>query len=223
MTTEAHDEALLMEARRLGFKERYRLGTVLQTPASNLTSVMITLDNDTLPTRCFNYASTNLYANMRVLTIVLEHGVYVIGANTNNGSYPVDGVVDPNTSSTTSATYNNGGSTYGQNFVAPWSGRVHVDFYGRLQMSTISQSGFFSPELKTGAVVGAGTIVVAANDQDATRLQTPTQPLIAKYGQSIRYYGLTPGASYNVEMLVRSTGGGALSVNDRRVMIDPLP
>lgn len=74
-------DAVVNEAERLGLKTQYRFGTVLSgSVASAPSRTLVTLDNDTAPSRCFNYAGP-LVAGDRVLTMeILPHGVYIIGS-----------------------------------------------------------------------------------------------------------------------------------------------
>lgn len=138
------------------------------------------------------------------------------------GSDTVDSGVDVASGNTTSALYVNGtGGAFGQAFVAPPSGEVVVLFSSRLSVNNIAQSGFVSPELKEGAVIDAGTLVTAANDQDAMRLLPASVTQINKHGDFVTYNNLIPGDSYNVTLKVRATGGAAVTYNDRRVAILP--
>lgn len=72
---------LLDQAKRLGLIPTYRQGTVLLTTTPGIVSVMVTLDNDTMPSRCYNYAG-QLTTGDRVLVLAIRpQGLYVLGAS----------------------------------------------------------------------------------------------------------------------------------------------
>lgn len=100
-------EALLAQAQRLGLVPSYRLGTVLA--ASGVSGVMVTLDNDTAPSRCFNFAGP-LAAGDRVFTCAIRpQGIYVFGSAPSSAANRVVSSVNKAgpavNDSTTSATY----------------------------------------------------------------------------------------------------------------------
>lgn len=75
-------EELLGQAKRLGLTPVYRQGTVLGTTTPGLSSVMVTLDNDDAPSRCYNFMG-QLDAGDRVLVLVVKpQGLYVLGQGT---------------------------------------------------------------------------------------------------------------------------------------------
>jgi hypothetical protein len=74
----AATQELLAQTQRLGLAPVYRRGTVLAN-SSSAPVVMVTLDNDTDPVPCFNYAGP-LFTNERVLVQGIKpHGLYVLG------------------------------------------------------------------------------------------------------------------------------------------------
>lgn len=71
-------QAVLEQSRRLGLVPVYRVGTVFADTSVN-GRAMVTLDNDTVPTPCFNYAGA-MGAGQRALVMFIKpHGAYVIG------------------------------------------------------------------------------------------------------------------------------------------------
>lgn len=99
-------EELLLQAKRLGLTPVYRLGTVLATTGADVSGIMVTLDNDILPSRCYNFAGP-LVAGDRVLTITVKpQGVYVIG-NASGRPNPAVGFINQAAAvdTTTSAAY----------------------------------------------------------------------------------------------------------------------
>lgn len=110
---------------------------------------------------------------------------------------------------TTSTTYTatlTGGTACGVAFTAPASGVVIIINNGWSNNgSSASQAASTSIQIRTGASVGSGTIVLAASDDNS----------IAIWGVNAtsgswanRVTGLTAGNSYNIQQLFRVTGGG---------------
>lgn len=124
------------------------------------------------------------------------------------------------TTSTTFTATLTGGTTCSTTFVAPPSGRVMVHNTANLSNSTTSGvlMGF---EIRTGAVVGSGTVVVAADDDEANsgsgvasvgRRSTVTTPILS---------GLTPGATYNIRQMFRVSAGTGTFLS-KRITVVPL-
>ena len=121
--------------------------------------------------------------------------------------------------STTSVVYVLGTVTVGTAFTAPPSGMVAVSFFGSIDNNAVG-SGFLSPEIREGGVVGAGTQIFPANDQNATRNANVE---FAKFGITRMFSGLTAGATFNVSLWHRSSvGTNTAFFNDRYVLVQPL-
>lgn len=108
---------------------------------------------------------------------------------------------------TTSTTYTatlSGSTVCGVAFVAPGSGSVRIDFCATQSAGTavFTLSTF---EVRTGAVVGSGTVAFAPTADDET-LQNTTASAATSARHTI-VTGLTPGSSYNVQMLHRVASG----------------
>jgi hypothetical protein len=74
-------EELMQQAKRLGLTPVYRQGTVFGTTTPGVSAAMVTLDNDTAPTRCYNFAGP-LTVGDRVITIgVKPQGTYILGVS----------------------------------------------------------------------------------------------------------------------------------------------
>lgn len=104
---------------------------------------------------------------------------------------------------TTSGAYTatlTGGTTCSVVFVATASGKVLIG--SNVNIDTPGNLGLCSIEVRTGATPGSGTIVLAANNDDA--LLTSAQINISR---TKALSGLTPGSSYNVRQLFAVTGG----------------
>ena len=117
--------------------------------------------------------------------------------------------------------YGGGTNTCGVAFVAPTSGRVMVPFYAFFEANG-AQEAYVSVALRTGGVVGSGSVVEAASDTRSLVSQTAADDRgIGMY----RYFsGLTPGDTYNVRVEHRvDSGGGTGDMFNRTVMVVPLP
>jgi len=95
---------------------------------------------------------------------------------------------------TTSTVYTTVGATLlGVTIVVPQSGQIRVDF-GTNSDNTAAGTQTIAPQLNSGAVVGAGAVLVAVTD-DISTLQATGDSITHN---SFHYYsGLTPGISVN--------------------------
>jgi hypothetical protein len=91
-------------------------------------------------------------------------------------------------------------------FTAPPSGRVAIHWSGALRNIAPSSSpvAYLSPEVRTGPVVGSGTVVLAAADTRTVRSNLDGEATI-RAGASHVLSGLTPGQLYNARILHRVT------------------
>lgn len=120
---------------------------------------------------------------------------------------------------TTSATYVALAPTVGVAFVAPPSGTVMVHWRANLFNSDATTTGGASPQIREGAVVGSGTIFVAGTI-DRTLTLTGTSGI--DFGASSPISTLTPGMSYNAEMVHRRfAGAGTAQFARREVTVVP--
>jgi hypothetical protein len=122
--------------------------------------------------------------------------------------------------STTSTTYTatlTGGTTCSFSFVAPPSGQVMV--HNTTNLSNSLTSGvLMSFEIRTGAVVGSGTVVQAADDQNSNQSSG-----VAGVGNratvSTPVTGLTPGATYNIRQMFRVSAGTGTYISKRLTVV----
>lgn len=106
-----------------------------------------------------------------------------------------------------------GGTACGVAFVAPPSGRVTIYHACGLDNSGANFS-IAGIRVRTGAVIGSGSDVVADTDDSAV-YKTGTG--VDRRGASVPVTGLTEGASYNVQG--RYSVGGGTGTFDRKVII----
>lgn len=120
--------------------------------------------------------------------------------------------------STTSVTYVNLATICGIDFVAPASGRVMLHYRSLLTCAGASFT-FSAPQVAEGSTVGSGTVFLAASD-DRAMFQPFGSTL--SLAASTLVEGLTPFATYNAVLMVRSSVGGVSVIASRRE-IDVVP
>jgi hypothetical protein len=127
------------------------------------------------------------------------------------GTYP--NVAQDTSGTTTSGTFTatlTGGTTCSTTFVAPASGRADIHNSAQVENNTGGQLAICSVEVRAGAVVGSGAVVLAA-----------AIPHALYSGSTIRatavtvVTGLVSGATYNVQQLFAVTGGTGTFSNKR--------
>lgn len=198
--------AIMRQARRLQLVWELRPATV--TDAGTGRTVQVVMDGDTrpVPVNVDNLAGGGLAAGARVMVMsVPPSGNYVIGVPTESVSV-ASTVVD--TFTTTSLVYVVTGTPTpplcGVTFIAPPSGRILLSFKGQLVNSTAAQFTIIGFELRTGGVLGSGTVVLAGSDDNCLAVQSTSQ---FQFGTSLLIESLTPGDSYNTQLGHRVTGG----------------
>lgn len=116
---------------------------------------------------------------------------------------------------TSSAVYTTAGATLlGQTIVVPLTGQVEVKWAANLDQSGSGQPGFISPQLNTGAVIGAGALITAASDNIA--ISTTNADSIAMSNFFV-YTGLTPGTSVNAFLLHKTSG--TYNISNRKISV----
>lgn len=131
---------------------------------------------------------------------------------------------------TTSTTYEAGSPVVGHSFVAPPSGQVWVNLFGWLEIdktNTGSRIMFLGFQIREGAVVGSGTIVLDTGEERSLSVRAEGDATTTSGGGAgLRHLvtGLTPGSSYNVRTM-HKTGSSAtnatFSLFARRVSTEP--
>lgn len=103
-------------------------------------------------------------------------------------------------------------------FTAPNSGNVML--WWSCGISATSQFAIASFEVRAGNVVGSGTVVVAASDNNVAQGVTTTETTATNF---YPVSGLTAGASYNVRLMYRTQAGGVTGTFNRpRLAVTPL-
>lgn len=123
--------------------------------------------------------------------------------------------VDNPNFATSSAVYTTAGAPLlGQTIVVPLTGQVEVNWAANLDQSGSGQPGFISPQLNTGAVIGAGALIVAASDNIAISTGAPDSVTMSNF---YVYTGLTPGSSVNAFLLHKTSG--TYNISNRKIKL----
>lgn len=123
-------------------------------------------------------------------------------------------------------TYAAGSPVVGTAFVAPPTGKVYITVGGRIQCQTSANTIYLSFEVRTGATVGSGTVVLATDAGRAVGAGANATGFTFIRAESSKRYlltGLTPGASYNARTLhacQSTTATGDLF--NRDLLIEPV-
>lgn len=123
-----------------------------------------------------------------------------------------------------STTFTAGSQTCAVAFVAPPSGVVAVHWKSYFQAGINDKMSFVGVEIRTGAVIGSGSVVVAANSTDAIAIAgtvTSGVPLRLKGSTYKLITALTGGASYHARLMYQTESGGNIIVFTREVMVVP--
>lgn len=142
----------------------------------------------------------------------LESGSVITGTDATPAV--LDGASSAQTGfTTTTYAYNNMAIA----FTAPTTGRVLVQWGGWLD-SNGANTVYLSFEVRTGSSIGSGSVVFAASDENAMYHLNTNQ---CAMGMFCPVDGLTPGGSYHVRLMHR-TSGGTGSVDNQEVNVIPL-
>lgn len=92
-------------------------------------------------------------------------------------------------------------------FTAPDTGRVLIHWSGapRSLSDETSPVAYISPEVRVGGVVGAGTVVLIADNARTVRTNLTGPQQAVRAGAAHLLSGLTPGSVYNARLLHRVT------------------
>ncbi len=127
--------------------------------------------------------------------------------------------------SVSSATFAAGSPNCGVAFTAPPSGIAEIIVGGDIHTSQNTHGISLGWELRTGAIVGSGTVVTAASTLralyagNAVNSGAPAKTLASFYHPQS---GLTAGNSYNVRTMHAVTSGGAGTVSHRYITARPV-
>ncbi|GAA2817546.1 hypothetical protein [Kribbella solani] len=124
-----------------------------------------------------------------------------------------------------SATPTAGTNACGVAFTAPDSGSVLVHWKADFWSSQNDKVSFVSMEVRSGATIGGGSVVVASNSNDALKVSgSVTSGVEARLGAGTfrLITGLTPGNSYHARLMHFSEASGNVTVFYRQVLVQPM-
>lgn len=111
-------------------------------------------------------------------------------------------------------------------FVAPSTGRVAVEFASRMGVSGVTRTVRVEPEIRTGAVIGAGTVVHSPGSHGTDYVGIVGSASAGSTTPATRagsgfVLDVEPGQVYNARLLHRCSSGGAGSagLQSRRVTV----
>lgn len=128
----------------------------------------------------------------------------------------VEQLTSGTTSSTSYTATLTGGTACGLAFTAPASGKVIILHNCRLSASTTAQLAYSTIRIRTGASIGSGTDVLAADDNYSVSTK---DDFVEGKGRSKMQTGLTAGVSYNVQQLYRSSSGAATFLGKELIVL----
>lgn len=131
--------------------------------------------------------------------------------------------------SNTEGPYSSATPTAGTNvcavaFTAPASGSVMVFWHADFWSSQNDKVSFVSMEVRSGASIGGGSVVVAANSNDALKVSgTVTAGVEARVADGTwrLITALTPGNSYHVRLMHFTEASGNITLFYRKVLVQP--
>jgi hypothetical protein len=133
-------------------------------------------------------------------------------------------VAGSGTTTSTSYTATLTGSTTPQKaFTAPQSGKVLIHWSAYMTHSIANGFCYMSFEIRDGASLGAGSVVVAGSDTNAiVNRVSGAGSDDAQFGSTKLITGLTPGNSYNIQGLYKLVTAGTLTTINRRIIVQPV-
>lgn len=122
--------------------------------------------------------------------------------------------------STVSTTYVNPGNMPGLAYTVPPSGSLKLEYSTSIKSNpgTTNQTAYYAPVVRQGNVVGGGTVLSAASDNDAV-IAGGSANVDQRFGASKIVPGLTPGNFVNVEMAMKSSHAAATATCTTKKLI----
>lgn len=168
----------------------------------------------------------NIATGLQNLAQAIENKIILVDAAVAaiNNLVPTQTANSTDETGFTSTSFVAGGTPVGLTFTAPASGAGFITFSSQLSQNITTQATFQSGEMKTGAVVGSGTLVGSAANSDRAivvgRSVTAGAVALLQASRRVFYTGLTPGAAYNFR-LMHCVDGGSGTINFREVIWEP--
>jgi hypothetical protein len=122
---------------------------------------------------------------------------------------------DAGSVNTTSSTFVALAGDPGVGFTAPPSGRVLIGMGSAFDGNAADTWSMMGFQIRTGSVVGSGTIVYAANDNDTCGVLGTNDAAI---GRTTLVTSLIAGSAYNVQLLYKRLSGTGTAFFARRTV-----
>lgn len=161
------------------------------------------------------------------LASAVESELSRIDANVSaiNALAPSSAASDTDNIADTATVFAAGSPTVGTSFVAPPSGAVFITVSSYFRENLNGNLGIVSYTVRNGSTVGAGTVVGAAANANVGLIvgQAVNTSAPATLNASHRklWFGLTPGAAYNVRVEHCTTPAGSITVFYREILVEP--
>jgi hypothetical protein len=129
-----------------------------------------------------------------------------------------------NTESNSTTSYLPGTNPVGVAFTAPPSGRVMITLSSYFGQTTNTNEAIVSFSLRTGNVIGSGTVVLGASGNRALvcgMAVNASAPARLQASRRIAVTGLTPGSPYNVRIEFATSPAGAVAIFTREIIVEP--
>lgn len=195
---------------------RLRVGVVAAIAADG--TVDLTLNGVTVPdVPVLGSAHFAVASTVQVLSY--RGSLMIIGSAGGAAAQPVITTGGTANGTVTQLTFTNTlGTTgiHGVAFIAPPSGKVSIIGRAVGGSATAGQYTTLDIEVKTGAVVGSGSVVRSPQEDEASVFQSGTAAQQGSLATTALITGLTPGVVYNAALAYHSTGAPATSSINRR-------
>lgn len=132
-----------------------------------------------------------------------------------------DSNADATSRTTTSTSYTSTlspATICGLSFIAPPSGKVLILWAASCNNSSAGNIATCSPAVRTGSIVGSGSLFLAADDSRAVYNSTT---IFIRPGAQTNVTGLTAGSIYNVALEHRAFSAGTATFAFREVTVVP--
>lgn len=111
-----------------------------------------------------------------------------------------------------------GGNVVGTSFRLPMMGRAVISITAQMTNNTANAITFVTYEIREGSVIGSGTVVVAASDNNSIVFSGPANSFCTP--SRVHIFNGTPAGQYNIRLLHKVNAGTAL-IERRALIVQP--
>lgn len=159
--------------------------------------------------------------------LALDGSTVLASGATGNVPQPVFVSDAPSLAVALTQAYAAGSTVLGTAFTAPATGKVYITVGGRIRLDTNNNTMYLGFEVRTGAIIGSGTVVMAADNARTVAVGgngTGITYLFAGSSRRLLITGLTPGSSYNVRTMhacqIATAANG--TILNRDLLVEPV-